>query len=107
MFLSSYKPFFSRIIVTARDTTTPEARALAEQGAELVLVNPLDPVASFTQAFHGADAVVNLLGKTPQEFRNAVGQAAIESGVAVYFPSEYGVYVPHKACSCWASLTTE
>ena len=93
MFLTSYKPFFSRIIVTARDTTTPAAKGLAEQGAELVVVSPLDPVASFTKAFQGVDAVVNLLGATPHEFRDAVGEAAIKSGVAVYFPSEYGSYV--------------
>ena len=104
MFLASYKPFFSRIVVTARDTTTPEAKALAEQGAELALVIPLDPAGSFTQAFQGADAVVNLLGKTPQEFRNAVGEAAIKSGVAVYFPSEYGVYVLRQAYCCWVPL---
>ncbi|EPS98925.1 hypothetical protein FOMPIDRAFT_1024474 [Fomitopsis schrenkii] len=91
VFLTSHKPFFSRIIVTARDTTTPEAKALAEKGAELVLVNPLDPVASFTKAFQGVDAVANLLGETPHEFRDAVGEAAIKSGVAVYFPSEFGV----------------
>ena len=93
MFLASYRPFFSQVVVTARDTTAPEAKALAEQGAELAPVNSVDPVASFMQAFQGADAVVNLLGKTPHEFRDAVGDAAIRSGVAVYFPSEYGVYV--------------
>lgn len=97
IFLTSYKPFFYRIVITARDTTTPEAKALAEKGAELVPVNPLDPVTSFTSAFQGVDAVVNLLGATPHEYRDAVGEAAIKSGVAVYFPSEYGTYVPLPA----------
>ncbi|EPT02603.1 NAD-binding protein [Fomitopsis schrenkii] len=90
VFLTSYKPFFSRIIITARDTTTPEANSLAEKGAELVLVSPLDPATSFTKAFQGVDAVVNLLGATSHEFKDAVGEAAIKSGVAVYFPPEFG-----------------
>ncbi|KZT68006.1 NAD(P)-binding protein [Daedalea quercina L-15889] len=90
VFLTSYKPFFSRVIVTARDTTTAEAKALAEKGAELVLVSAADPLGSFTKAFEGADAVVNVIGSAPNDFKDAIGEAAIKSGAKVYFPSEYG-----------------
>ncbi|TFY64554.1 hypothetical protein EVJ58_g2536 [Rhodofomes roseus] len=90
VFLSSYKPFFSRIIVTVRDTTTPAAKELAEQGAELVTISTVGAVASLTKAFEGVDAVVNLLGRAPDEFRDAVGEAAVKSGAKVYFPSEFG-----------------
>ncbi|KAH9922257.1 uncharacterized protein B0H18DRAFT_1018780 [Fomitopsis serialis] len=90
VFLTSYKPFFSRVVVTARDITTADAKALAEKGSELVQINPVDPVASLGRAFEGVDAVVSLVGKAPTEFRDAVGEAAIKSGAKVYFPTEYG-----------------
>lgn len=93
MFLTSYRPFFSRVIVTARDTSTPHAKALSEKGAELVQVGAADPAKGFLKAFEGVDAVVNLLGQAPPEYGDAVGEAAIKSGAAVYFPSEYGSYV--------------
>ena len=93
VFLTSYKPFFSRVIVTARDTSTPHAKALAEKGAELVQVSAAEPVEGFLKAFEGVDAAVNLLGQAPPEYGDAVGEAAIKSAAAVYFPSEYGSYV--------------
>lgn len=67
-----------------------------------MLVSPPDPVASFTKAFQGVDAVVNLLGATSHEFRDAVGEAAIKSGVPVYFPPEFGSYVLFRLHICAA-----
>ncbi|KZT64191.1 NAD(P)-binding protein [Daedalea quercina L-15889] len=90
VFLTSYKPFFSRIIVTARDTTTAGAKALAEKGAELVPISPVDPLGSLTKAFEGVDVVINLVADKPCDFKDAIAEAAIKSGAKVYFPSEFG-----------------
>jgi len=91
VFLTSYRPFFSRVIAVVRDPSSPAAKALAEQGAEIRHVNPADPLLSFTQAFEGVDAVINVVGKSPLEYKDTLFQAALKSGVKVYFPSEYGV----------------
>ena len=87
--------------MTTRVTTTPHARALAEKGAELVQISSGNPFDDFMKAFEGADAVVNLLGRASPDYEDAVGEAAIKSGVAVYFPSEYGscVVLPLTALS--------
>ncbi|KZT64192.1 NAD(P)-binding protein [Daedalea quercina L-15889] len=90
VFLSSYRSYFPHIIATVRDSTTAEAKVLSDKGAELVQLDQTDLVASFTKAFQGADVVVNLLGTTPHAYRDAVGEAAIKSGVKVYFPPEFG-----------------
>ncbi|KZT64190.1 hypothetical protein DAEQUDRAFT_741441 [Daedalea quercina L-15889] len=92
VFLTSYKPFFSRIIVPARDTTTVVAKVLTDKGAELVPINPVEPLGSFSKAFEGVDVVINLIGDNlnSYDFKDAIGEAAIKSGAKVYFPSEFG-----------------
>ncbi|KZT00209.1 NAD(P)-binding protein [Laetiporus sulphureus 93-53] len=90
IFLSSYKPFFPRVIAVLRDTTKPEAKALTERGAELRQVDSANAVASFTRAFEGVDIVINAVGASPLEYNNALFEGALKSGVRVYFPSEYG-----------------
>ena len=74
-----------------RNTDSGRARALADKGVELVQLDESDLVASFSGAFQDADAIVNLLGGTQHSPRDAVGEAAIQCGVKVYFPSEFGM----------------
>lgn len=90
VFLTSYRPFFSKIVVIARDTTTASAKQLAAQGAELRQVNSADPVQSFAQAFAGVDVVVSLVGNAPLECKDALFDGALKAGVKAYLPSEYG-----------------
>ncbi|CCM05455.1 uncharacterized protein FIBRA_07675 [Fibroporia radiculosa] len=90
VFLTSYRTYFSRIIIVGRDITTPAARELAGQGAELRAVDTANLVSSFTQAFQGVDVVVNVSSRAPNEYHNALFEAALKSSVKVYFPSEFG-----------------
>jgi len=91
IFLTSYRPFFSRVIAVVPDPSSPSAKALAEQGAEIRHIDPADPLLSFTQAFEGVDVVISAVGRSTLEYKDALFQAALDSGVKVYFPSEYGV----------------
>lgn len=90
-FLTHYRPYFASIVAVVRDASTVAARALAEQGAELRQVNSAEPVVSFAEAFKGVDAVVNIANAAASvDYHNAIFEAALNSGVKVYFPSEFG-----------------
>ncbi|CCM05454.1 uncharacterized protein FIBRA_07674 [Fibroporia radiculosa] len=89
-FLTNYRLFFPRVIAVGRDISTPEARQLVEQGVELRSVDPANATESFTKAFEGADVVINVSAHAPLEYINALFRGALNNGVKVYFPSEYG-----------------
>ncbi|KAI5121372.1 hypothetical protein M0805_001185 [Coniferiporia weirii] len=97
--LTTFKPFFSRVIALTRDSSSSKAQDLAALGAELAEVR-LDGggeeiVAQLRNAFQGVDIVVNVLGMTDALVKDVVAQEAIGAGAKVYFPSEFGI--DHRA----------
>ncbi|PCH43147.1 hypothetical protein WOLCODRAFT_90172 [Wolfiporia cocos MD-104 SS10] len=90
VFLTSYKASFAKIVVVARDPSSPAAKQFAEQGAEVRPVNPADAVGSLTRAFASVDVVVNTVSGSSSEYSDAIFQAALNVGAKVYFPSEFG-----------------
>ena len=97
VFLSrSYRPFFSRVICMTRDSTSDAAKELAELGGEICLTPTLAGtheavVATLTNLLRGVDIVVNVLGSGAEDVKEALLDAAINSRVKVYFPSEFGM----------------
>ena len=43
------------------------------------------------QALKGVDVLVSVVGSASVEEKNTYAEAALEAGVAVYFPSEFGL----------------
>jgi len=95
VFLTTYRPFFSRVLALVRDPASDAAQALAAQGAELHQVSESAPGPSLEKALQGVDVVVNVLGAASAEFKDALFDAALKEGAKVYFPSEFGV--DHRA----------
>ena len=91
VFLTTYRPFFSRVLALVRDPSSEGAKALAAQGAELHQVSDANPGPSLAQALRGVDVVVNVLGAASAEFKDALFDAALGADVKVYFPSEFGM----------------
>lgn len=98
--LTTFKPFFSRIVALTRDATSSRARELAALGAEVVEIRLEDIKPSDEEHIRSAmrelDIMVNVLGPASAQAKDLIAAAAIESGVKVYFPSEFGVYVGSK-----------
>lgn len=90
-FLNHYRSHFSKVISVVRDPTSVASRKLADAGAELRQVDQTDAVLSFARAFAGADVVVNAVSNASLEYHDALFDGALQSGVKVYFPSEFGV----------------
>ncbi|EED77737.1 predicted protein [Postia placenta Mad-698-R] len=88
-----YRTHFSKVIVVVRDPESPGARKLAEAGAELRRVDAANALSSFTRAFSGVDVVVNTVSNAPVRYHDALFDGALQSGVKVYFPSEFGLWV--------------
>lgn len=90
LFLSSgFRPFFSRVILPTRDASSPIAKALADQGAEVRAVNAED-VNALAQILQGVDVVINVLASTASAAKEALLEASVKTGVKVYFPCEFG-----------------
>ncbi|KAL5532534.1 hypothetical protein ACEPAF_4308 [Sanghuangporus sanghuang] len=94
--LTTFKPFFSRVVAITRDASSPKAKALASLGAELHEVHLDDPAlgevkAALRSSMNEIDVVVNALGMTSAQVKDVVAETAIEAGAKVYFPSEFGV----------------
>ena len=90
---------FSKIIAFTRDPSSRSARALAALSSSIdvrkVTLDPddADDVARLRAALQGVDVVVNTvtaLYATARGF-NLLVDEAIDAGVRVYFPSEFGV----------------
>ncbi|EJD02544.1 NAD-binding protein [Fomitiporia mediterranea MF3/22] len=94
--LTTFKPFFHRVVALTRDASLSRAQTLAALGAEVTQIR-LDEEHSdnindnLRNALKGTDIVVNVLGVTSARVKDVVAEAAIEAGVKVYFPSEFGV----------------
>ncbi|EED84085.1 predicted protein [Postia placenta Mad-698-R] len=86
-----YRTHFSKVIAVVRDPESPGARKLAEAGAELRRVDAANALSSFTRAFSGVDVVVNTVSNAPVRYHDALFDGALQSGVKVYFPSEFGL----------------
>ena len=77
--------------------SSSKAKSLASLGAELHEVHFDDPElgdgvkAALRKSMEGMDVVVNALGVTNAQVKDMVAEAAINAGVKVYFPSEFGV----------------
>lgn len=87
------------MVVFTRNAASPAALDLAAQGAEVVKVtfdggDPVD-AATLKRALVGVDVVVNAIVSTPVAApgMKVLVKAAVDAGVRVYFPSEFGVYV--------------
>ncbi|KAG8946289.1 hypothetical protein FRC04_011919 [Tulasnella sp. 424] len=79
----------NRVVVLSRDDSSPIAQELKALGAEI----HTGPVT--TDTLKGIDVVINAWGFTvPGDIKNALVKTAVEAGVKVYFPSEFGVE-PH------------
>lgn len=67
---------------------------MKEHGAEVFTVADgySDP-AQLRQALKGVDVLVSALNRTDSKPLDALAEAAVDSGVVVYFPAEYGTYV--------------
>ncbi|KAG8912108.1 hypothetical protein FRC00_005272 [Tulasnella sp. 408] len=76
----------NRVVVLSRDDSSPVAQELKTLGAEI----HTGPVKADT--LKGIDVVINAWGFTvPGDIKNALVKAAVDAGVKVYFPSEFGV----------------
>ncbi|KAG8947804.1 hypothetical protein FRC04_010290 [Tulasnella sp. 424] len=86
-----YRPSqVNRVVVLSRDDSSPVAQELKALGAEI----HTGPVTADT--LKGIDVVINAWGfMVPGDIKNALVRAAVEAGVKVYFPSEFGVD-PHS-----------
>ncbi|ETW84890.1 hypothetical protein HETIRDRAFT_165861 [Heterobasidion irregulare TC 32-1] len=91
-----YRVFFSQVIVFTRDINSASARALAGLGAVLhqIVAQPdsgSEDKDVLRDALRGVDAVINALGGDADKgLMDRLFDAALASGVAVYFPSEFG-----------------
>lgn len=98
IFLSpAYHSQFSRVVIFTRNPVSPAALELEKQGAEVVKVtfdneDPED-AAALKRALEGVDVVVNAIVSTPiaAPGMKVLVKAAVNAGVKVYFPSEFGV----------------
>ena len=88
---TTFKPFFSRVVALSRSYSSPDATRLAELGAEVRQMPDGLVLDSLVEQLKGVDIFVNALGSTDLESKNALARAAITAGVAVYFPSEFGM----------------
>ncbi|OBZ65444.1 putative pinoresinol-lariciresinol reductase 3 [Grifola frondosa] len=92
IFLTEYRPFFSRVLGLVRNTSSPTALSLAAEGAELHQFGTSNDNAPLVKLLEGVDVVVNILPTTvTTELKNALFDAALKGGAKVYFPSEFGV----------------
>lgn len=74
--------------VLTRNPNSAKARVLAGYGAEVVALNGQATAADLK----GVDILINTMGhETSDEDKNPFGTAAVEAGVKVYIPSEYGM----------------
>lgn len=73
--------------VLTRNPDSAKAKALASYGAEIVKIS------NVTAAdLKGVDILINTMGhETSDADKNPFGTAAVEAGVKVYIPSEYGM----------------
>lgn len=99
--LTTFKPFFSRVVALTWNASSSRAKELAALGAEVIEIclegiKPSDEE-HIRSALREVDIMVNVLGVTSAQTKNLIAAAAIESGVKVYFPSEFCVYVYLKA----------
>ena len=91
-FLTDFKPDFHTVRILTRDPSSATAQDLAVKGAQLRTFDESDLARSLDEALEGIDVVVNVLpGKTPDEVKRAVIDAAARSRVKVYFLDEYGL----------------
>jgi len=95
IFLStSFRHFFSRVLVLTRDTSTSSSKSLADLGAELhqASLDAEDPASkeSLKEALKGVDVLINVLGSTYGKQHDNLVETAIAADVKVYFPSEFG-----------------
>ncbi|THH05095.1 hypothetical protein EW146_g9997 [Bondarzewia mesenterica] len=93
-----FKVFFSRVVVITRNADTERAVYLASLGAEVHRVpagfqNGLSSKEALRTALRSVDVLINVLGHTAESerFAGELVDAALDSDVAVYFPSEFGV----------------
>ena len=94
-FLTTFKPFFSRVVVISRSTSSSKALSLAALGAELIQTSFDEK--ELLEALKGVDIVVNALGSTELRTKDAIAEAVVGASVAIYFPSEFGMYVLSRA----------
>ena len=94
-----YRVFFSQVIVFTRDINSASARALAGLGAVLhqIVAQPdsdSEDKDVLRDALRGVDVFIDALGGDADKgLMDRLFDAALASGVAVYFPSEFGVCV--------------
>lgn len=89
MFLSTkyYPSQVASVKFLTRSVTSSKAKQLIAEGAEAIAVDG-KPTA---ESLKGVDVFVNVLGEISEAVKNAYAKAAVEAGVKVYFPSEYGL----------------
>ena len=91
IFLTEYRASFPRVLALVRNPSADAAKALAAAGAELYQVDEANAGAAYEKALQGVDVLVNVQSGVPVAGRNVLFDAAVKSGVKVYFPSEFGL----------------
>jgi len=96
------KSSFGRIaILTSQNTVATKAKeieALKKEGVD-ILVGDLAVEEDVKKAYEGIDAVVSCVGRGAILTQIPLIKWASESGVARFFPSEYGTDIEHNAAS--------
>ncbi|KDQ52019.1 hypothetical protein JAAARDRAFT_40622 [Jaapia argillacea MUCL 33604] len=90
-----YRPFFSRVVCLTRDISSATAQRTTSLGAEVHEVDIGGDEGqrdSLKKALTEVDIVISALpGKCPVSVRDELFDVALEAGVRVYFPSEFGI----------------
>lgn len=93
------------MIVLTRSSASPAVRSLAANGATICEVDLADGLNAkerqedLRNALKGVDVLVDVLAHYVEPAKTALFQAALDTGVKVYFPSEFGVSGPRPALS--------
>lgn len=91
--LNHYQNVFQTIIVFTRSASSPKAQLLATRGAQIREIDTSSNHKDFRHLFHGVDALVETLAHYNEDIKLRLFRAALDAGVKVYFPSEFGMYV--------------
>lgn len=91
--LDHYQDVFPTIIVYTRSASSPKAQTLAGRGATIREIKPDANNQSLGDLLRDVDVLVDAMAVYGEELKMRLFRAALDVGVKVYFPSEFGVSV--------------
>ena len=90
IFLEQFRETFPTVRITTRDPSSEKAQVLAKKGAEIFAFS-----SAWGAVLQGADVVINTLPVSVcVGINKELVNAMLAAGTKVYFPSEFGTYVP-------------